>query len=324
MTNEDLLNENYYRLTLKPINTKFLPIWDLYKKQMSCFWTPEEIDFSNDKEDFKKLSDGEQYVIKMILAFFSASDGLVNLNLRERFVKEIKPIEILVAYDYQIVMENIHAEVYSDMLENIIENKDEKDRLINGFKTIESIKNIIDWGKKWIDSSEKLAYRIVAFAIIEGVFFSGAFATIFWLKKYRSQNKLFLNGLFKSNHFITRDESLHVLFACTLYNYINDKLTQYEIEGIFREAVDIAIKFTNETIQIDMIGMNTTLMNEYIKYVADRLLNLLNYNKIYNTENPFQFMESISFISKDNFFETRPDSYQKANKRCSFELLTDF
>lgn len=327
---EDIALDSNSRLTIKPIEHKYDVIWKLYKKQQDSYWRAEEIDFSNDRTDFENvLDDDERHFVKMILAFFAASDGIVNMNLRERFLNEIKITEAQVAYGFQQMMENIHAEVYSDMLTNIIRDETERDQLLNGFKTIDSIKRMTAWAMKWINSSDaSLGKRIVAFAIVEGVFFSGAFASIFWLKKRRSRGKYFMNGLIKSNRFISRDEGMHTNFACILYSFIKNKLSQEEIKEIFDEAIELTTRFTQDAIRCDLIGMNVELMNEYNKYVSDRLVVYLGYKKIYNATNPFTFMESIGFLNKDNFFEVRPDSYQSAHNENNtqdwqFTLLAD-
>lgn len=312
---EEISSENNFRLTIKPIEDKFDVIWKLYKKQQDCYWRAEEIDFSKDRHDFENvLDDDERHFVKMILSFFAASDGIVNMNLRERFLQEIKITEAQVAYGFQQMMENIHGEVYSDMLSNIIRDETEKAQLLNGFKTIASIKAMTAWAMKWINSEDaSIGKRIVAFAIVEGVFFSGAFASIFWLKKRRSRGKYFMNGLVKSNRFISRDEGMHTNFACILYSFIKNRVSYDEIKEIFDEAVALTTSFTQDAIRCDLIGMNVDLMNEYNKYVSDRLVVCLGYPKLYNAKNPFPFMESIGFLNKDNFFEIRPDSYQSAH-----------
>jgi ribonucleoside-diphosphate reductase subunit M2 len=321
---EEISCEDNFRLTIKPIDNKFDSIWKLYKKQQDCYWRAEEIDFSKDRDDFENvLDDDERHFVKMILSFFAASDGIVNMNLRERFLQEIKITEAQVAYGFQQMMENIHGEVYSDMLSNIIRDEAEKTQLLNGFKTIASIKAMTAWAMKWINSKEaSIGKRIVAFAIVEGVFFSGAFASIFWLKKRRSRGKYFMNGLVKSNRFIARDEGMHTNFACILYAFVKNRLSYEEIKEIFDEAVALTTSFTQDAIRCDLIGMNVSLMNEYNKYVSDRLVVYLGYKKIYNATNPFIFMESIGFLNKDNFFEVRPDSYQSAHTETNTHAWT--
>jgi ribonucleoside-diphosphate reductase beta chain len=308
---EELLKEDNQRFTVFPI--KYPSIWKLYKKQLEAFWKAEEIDFSNDKNDYMTLSKDEQNFVKMVLAFFAASDGIVNFNLRERFLKDIKIMEAQTTYGYQMMMESIHGEVYALMLENIIEDKDEREFLFNAIKTVPSIKAMADWAFKWIDSSSSFAFRLIAFAIVEGIFFSGAFASIFWLKKYRSQGKHFMNGFIKSNEFISRDEGMHVQFAVHLYTLLKHRLSNNLVNELIDEAVKISIKFTDDAIKTKLIGMNPDLMEKYIKYIADRLLVSLGYAKLYNEENPFDFMETIGMIRKTNFFEHRPTEYKSAH-----------
>ena len=328
MNIEPLVDPKNSRLTMKPIDPKYKPLWDLYKKQMEHFWKAEEIDFSGDRYDYEKLNKHEQKFIKTVLAFFAASDGIVNFNLSERFLQEITVMEARTAYGFQLMMENIHSEVYSDMLDNIIASSKEREFLFNAIENIPAIKLMKDWAFKWIESDKSLGHRVIAFAIVEGVFFCGAFAAIFWLKKIKGSGQLFMEGLNKSNKFISRDESLHVNFACLLYSYIINKVPMDEVNEIFNDAVNISKNFCDEALQVDMIGMNNDLMFSYIKYTADRLLVNLGYKKLYNETNPFDFMETIGIDSKDNFFETRPDSYQTAdndtNKNWIFKLDNDF
>lgn len=308
---EELLNEEYYRLATKPINPTFKIIWDLYKKQQESSWTAEEIDFSTDRHDFAKLDENKQHFIKMILAFFAGADSIVNLNIRKKFA-DIKVKEAEVAYGFQTMMENVHGEVYADMLINIIEDEKERSELINGFKKVKSIKLMIEWGKKWIDSDRRLAFSIVAFTIFEGLMFSGAFAAIYWLKRIIGEDKM--KGLVQSNNFIAKDEGMHTNFGCVMYDYIKHRLTENEINALMIDAVNIAKGFTQDAIRADMIGMNLNLMSLYLEYVADRLMVYLGYKKIYETNIPdsFQFMESIGFLNKDNFFERRGTEYMKA------------
>jgi ribonucleotide reductase beta subunit family protein with ferritin-like domain len=223
----------------------------------------------------------------MILAFFASSDGIINLNLRERFLKEIKIPEAQCAYGFQLMMENIHGETYSDMLENIVSDVKDREYLFQSIKTIPSIKKISDWAIKWIESSENIGKRIIAFAIVEGIFFSGAFASIFWLKTNRSHGVYFMNGLFKSNKFIARDEGLHTNFACILYSFIKNRVSDSEVYTMFNEAIEIISLFNKDAIKCDMIGLNIDLLNQYIKYVADRLLQMLNYKKQQRHSNCF-------------------------------------
>jgi len=324
---EPILQQENMRLTVFPIQHD--NIWKLYKKMLESFWKAEEIDFSNDKHDFLTLTADEQHFVKMVLAFFAASDGIVNWNLRERFLKDIKIMEAQIAYSFQMTMEGIHGECYSLMLENIIDNKDERNKLFNAIETVPSVKKMAEWAYKWIESSSSFAYRVLAFAIIEGIFFSGAFAAIFWLKKYRSKGQHFMNGLIKSNEFISRDEGMHVNYACILYSMLKHKITSSQVEIIMREAVDISITFTDDAIPCKLIGINNDLMAQYIKYIADRLMVSLGYQKIYQMENPFDFMETIGMVRKTNFFEHRPTEYKSAFSHeikltKKFKILDEF
>ena len=324
---EPLLDPNNERFTIFPI--KYPKIWEFYKTQQELYWKAEEIDFSKDYNDFQKLDKDEQYFIKMILAFFASSDGIVNFNLRERFLKEIKMTEAQVIYSWQMMMENIHGEVYSQMLENIVKDHDEKNRLFDSIRSVESIKMMADWSLKWIESKDPLPYRLIAMGAVEGIFFSGAFAAIFWLKKYRNNGQSIMNGLIKSNQFIARDEGMHVKTACMLYSLIIEKLDTKEVHKIIIEAVEISKIFNKDAIRCELIGMNLELMSEYIEYVADTMLVMFGYDKIYNTTNPFDFMESISLTNKTNFFESRPTEYHVAYTtknvaRDKINILDDF
>lgn len=308
---EELLDKTNSRLATKPIQQKFNVIWVLYKKQVAAFWTPDEIDFTNDRFDFKLLDVNIQHFIKQILAFFAGADTIVVNNIKENFSK-ITVKEAECAYGYQQMMENFHGEVYADMLINIVQDTKERDELINAFKTVDSIKNMINWANKWISSERRIGFTIMAFTIFEGLMFSGAFAAIYWLKKIIGGNKM--KGLIQSNNLIARDEGLHTNFGCLIYDYVIHRLSPEEAKTMMTEAVDIAKTFTHDSIRVDMIGMNEKLMGQYLEYVADRLMIYLGYDKIYNTRNPeaFSFMETIGFLNKDNFFERRPTEYQKA------------
>lgn len=323
---EPILDEKNERLTVFPI--QYNDLWDLYKIQEAAFWKAEEIDFSQDYDDFtNKLSEDEQYVIKMILAFFAGSDGLVNLNLRKRFLNDIKIMEAQITYSFQMMMEGIHGEVYSLMLDNVIKDPVEKNNLFNAIYTIESVKMINEWGKKWIDSNKSFGYRLIAFAIVEGVFFSSAFATIFWFKKFRGNGKQFMNGLIKSNDFIARDEGMHTKFACALYSHINNKIPQQNVFDMVDEALQISKNFAKDTIKCQLLGLNSNQMENYLEYICDRLLVSLGYSKKYETENPFDFMETIGLNKKTNFFESRPTEYQSAytnSNNHELVLLDDF
>lgn len=320
---EDILNPDNKQFTTYPI--KYQSIWDMYQKQLSCFWKAQEIDFSKDYDDFKTLNKDEQHFIKMILAFFASSDGIINFNLGSRFLNEIQIPEALTCYTFQMMMENIHSEVYSLMLDNLVKDKKEKDILLNSIKTIPSIKTIADWSFKWICSKESFAHRVIAFAVIEGILFSGTFASIFWIKKYKSNGKIFLQGLIKSNEFISRDEGLHTLFACEIYKLLKYKLPQEEVYNIIKDGVKVSQSFMNDSLPVKLIGMSNDLMNDYLEYVADRLLVLLGYEKLYGKQNPFQFMETIGMLQKTNFFESRPTEYQSAysdtNKSKKIDMI---
>lgn len=310
---EPITDEAKRKFTVLPI--QYEDVWWYYKRQVACFWKEEELDFSHDYEDFMSLNKGEQHFVEMILAFFAASDGIVNFNLSERFTREITNTEILMAYQFQMMMENIHSTVYSLMLENIVKDTDKRAKLFNAIETVPSVKKMADWAFEWIDSGESLAHRVVAFAIVEGIFFSGAFAAIFWLKKTKQgkSGKPFMNGFITSNKFISRDEGIHTYFACCVYDKLINKLNQEEILKIMIPAVDIAKSFIVESIPVRLIGMNSNMMCEYIENVADRLLFLLGYKKFYNTANPFKFMATIGLNDKSNFFEVRPHEYQDAD-----------
>ena len=321
-SSEYLLNPENNRLTIYPIKNEL--IWKAYKTQQAAFWTAEEIDFSKDYGHFIKLNKNEQHFIKMILAFFSSSDTIVNINLGERFLQEVKIREANVAYTWQMMMETIHSETYSLQIDNIIKDPDEKDKLFNAIKEFPCIAEKASWAFKWIESHESFAMRLIAFAIVEGVFFSGSFCSIYWLKK-----KNVMPGLCASNELIARDEGAHTQFAILLYSMLENKLTESVIHNMFDEAVKIERRFICESLPCALLGMNSDLMSQYIKYVADRLLVQLGYNKLFNVVNPFDFMESISVEGKTNFFESRPTQYQNAsvlnkNKNINFELIEDF
>jgi len=325
LEDEPLLNEDNRRFTVFPI--KYNDIWNMYKKMEACFWKAEEIDFSQDYKDFMTLNEHEKHFLKRILAFFAASDGIVNFNLEKRFGNEIQVMEAKIVYDFQKMMENIHGEVYSQMLDNIIKDNKEKKELFNAINTIPTIKKMADWAFKWINSSDSFAHRVVAFTVVEGVFFSGAFASIFWFKKIKNKGGMFLPGLTKSNEFIARDEGLHTDFGCLLYSHIKNRLSKDTVNNIVEEGVEIAKEFINDALPYKLMGMNKEMMCNYIEYVADRLLISLNYDKKYNKNNPFKFMETIGMIGKTNFFEARPTDYQDANifnTNNEFEIDNDF
>lgn len=304
---EELLTETKNRFVIYPI--KYDKIWKMFKTAESSFWTAEEIDLSKDIDDWDKLSDNERYFIKHILAFFAASDGIVNENLALRFYNEVKIAEARAFYGFQVAIENIHSELYSLMIDTFIKSNDEKDNLFNAMDTIPCIKKKAEWALKWIeDKDTTFAKRLIAFAVVEGIFFSGAFCSIFWLKE-----RGLMPGLCTSNEFISRDEGLHCEFATLLYSMIKNRLSEEEVSNLIREAVDIEIEFITDAIPCNLLGMNAELMKEYIKFVADRLIVQLGYEKLYNTRNPFPFMDRINLEHKTNFFENRESNYSKAN-----------
>jgi len=307
MNTELLLTEEENRLTIFPI--KHNNIWEMYKKAVSSFWSVEEIDLSKDIDHFNNLSDNEKFFIKNILAFFSSSDTIVNINLGERFLSEVKPLEAKFFYGFQMAIENIHSETYSLLIDTYIKDPVEKDNCFNAIQTIPCIKKKADWCFKWIeDDIASFSQRLIAFAIVEGVFFSGAFCSIFWLKE-----RGLMPGLAFSNELISRDEGMHVEFAVLLYSMIENRLDEKTVHEIMKEAVNIEKEFITESINCSMLGMNAELMKTYIEFVGDRLLSQLNYSKIWNVNNVFPFMERISIETKSNFFEGRVSQYSKAN-----------
>jgi ribonucleoside-diphosphate reductase subunit M2 len=318
---DPLLLSDDNRFVMFPI--KHNDIWEMYKKQVDCFWRPEEVDLSKDISNWESLNDNEQYFISMILAFFAASDGIVLENLASRFMNDIQLSEARAFYGFQIAMENMHSETYSLLIETYIKDKEQKDKLFNAITNFPCIKKKSDWAQKWIhDNRSSFATRLVAFACVEGIFFSGAFCSIYWLKK-----RGLMPGLTFSNELISRDEALHCEFAILLYSKLQKKIDKSRIHEIIKEAVDIEIEFICEALPCRLIGMNSDLMTQYIKFVADRLAVQLGYKKIYNISNPFDFMELISLEGKTNFFEKRNDSYALANKtqnNDTFELTEDF
>ena len=305
MQQEPILQENKNRFVIFPIQHD--DIWQWYKKQEASFWTAEEIDLHQDVVDWKKLSDDERYFLKHILAFFAASDGIVNENLAENFVNEVQYSEAKFFYGFQIMMENIHSEMYSLLIDTLVDNDSEKDELFNALERFPAIKKKADWALRWIES-ESFAERLIAFAAVEGIFFSGAFCSIFWMKK-----RGLLPGLATSNEFISRDEGLHRDFACHLHNnHLVNKVPHERIMQILSEALEIEREFITESLPVNLIGMNSKLMSEYLEFVTDHLLETLNCPKVYNTANPFDFMDMISLEGKTNFFEKRVSEYKKA------------
>lgn len=302
---EPLLTEEQ-RLCVSPILHN--DIWTLYKKQMNSFWTREELDLSKDYQDYITLDKDTQYFIKYILAFFATSDGLVFLNIMGNFTKEVKILEAQICYQFQGTMEAIHAEVYSVMIEEIIKDNKEKEELFNAIEKIPCIKKKGEWASTWANSETPFAQRLIAFSIVEGIFFSGAFCSIYWLKQ---QN--IMPGLCMSNEFIARDESMHCEFAYLLYSKIINKLGQKIVHDMVKESVEIEKEFITESLPCKLIGMNSSLMSQYIEFTSDRLLLKLGYDKLYNSINPFIFMENINMSVKNNFFENRTTTYQKLN-----------
>jgi len=318
---ELLLTPDDNRFVMFPI--KCDDIWKMYKKQMDCFWRAEEIDLSKDLTHWDTLNADEKYFISMILAFFAASDGIVLENLASRFMNDVQLAEARAFYGFQIMMESIHSEVYSLLIDTYIKDKDEKLKLFNAITNYPCIKKKADWAQKWIhDNRSSFATRLVAFACVEGIFFSGAFCSIYWLKK-----RGLMPGLTFSNELISRDEALHCEFAILLYSKLQKKIDKARINEIIKEAVDIETEFICDALPCKLIGMNSDLMTQYIKFVADRLVVQLGYKKIYNVSNPFPWMVLISLESKTNFFEKRVSEYALATKEKDeniFDLKEDF
>ena len=305
---EPLLTEDENRFVMFPIEHN--DIWQMYKKSVDCFWRTEEIDMSKDLVHWNSLTDQEQFYIKMILAFFAASDGIVIENLGMRFMSEVQISEARAFYGFQIAMENIHSETYSLLIESYIKDKEEKHKLFNAIDNFPCIKKKADWSIKWInDKRSNFATRLLAFACVEGIFFSGAFCSIYWLKK-----RGLMPGLTFSNELISRDEALHTEFAVLLYKKLQKQLKKSRVHEMIKEAVEIEKEFITEALPCRLIGMNSTLMCQYIEFVADRLVLQLGYEAIYNATNPFDFMEMISIEGKTNFFEKRVGEYALATK----------
>ncbi|MEM9341152.1 MAG: ribonucleoside-diphosphate reductase small subunit [Bacteroidota bacterium] len=325
LTEEPILKENKDRFVLFPIQHD--DIWKFYKKAEASFWTAEEIDLSQDLKDWSQtMSDDEKHFIKHVLAFFAASDGIVNENLAENFVAEVQYTEAKFFYGFQIAMENIHSETYSLLIDTYVKDPKEKDYLFNAIETMDCVKKKADWALRWIDEGS-FAERLIAFAAVEGIFFSGSFCSIFWLKK-----RGLMPGLSFSNELISRDEGLHCDFACLLYNnHVVNKLSPETVREIIADAVTIEKEFVTDALPVRLIGMNSDLMCQYIEFVADRLLMELGCEKIFNSTNPFDFMEMISLQGKTNFFEKRVGEYQKAGvlkegeeEKAKFSLDEDF
>ncbi|MFT4833494.1 MAG: ribonucleoside-diphosphate reductase beta chain [Marinoscillum sp.] len=323
---EPLLKDNPNRFVLFPIQHN--DIWKMYKQAEASFWTAEEIDLSQDLKDWAALNDGERHFIKHILAFFAASDGIVNENLAENMVSEVQYTEAKFFYGFQIAIENIHSETYSLLIDTYVKDSKEKDSLFHAIDTMDCVKRKADWALRWIDKGN-FQERLIAFAAVEGIFFSGSFCSIFWLKK-----RGLMPGLTFSNELISRDEGLHCDFACLLYNsHIQNKLSKDTVSSIIQEAVVIEKEFVSDALPVKLIGMNSDLMCQYIEFVADRLLGELGCEKVYGATNPFDFMDMISLQGKTNFFEKRVAEYQKAGvmdsgngveEKAKFSLDEDF
>lgn len=320
---EPILEENKNRFVLFPIQHD--DIWSFYKRAEASFWTAEEIDLQPDLIDWEtKLNDNERHFVKHVLAFFAASDGIVNENLAENFLSEVQYTEAKFFYGFQVAIENIHSETYSLLIDTYIKDTAEKNHLFNAIDTLDCVRKKADWALRWIEEGN-FAERLVAFAAVEGIFFSGSFCSIFWLKK-----RGLMPGLSFSNELISRDEGLHCDFACLLYNnHLVNKLDKEQVKGIILDAVEIEKEFILDALPVKLIGMNSDLMSQYIEFVADRLLQELGCEKVFNVSNPFDFMDMISIQGKTNFFEKRVGEYQKAgvlnnDSNTTFSLDEDF
>ena len=309
---EPILMENKQRFVLFPIQNN--EIWKMYKKHMASFWTAEEIDMSYDMVDWKKLNKDEQHFIKWVLAFFAASDGIVLENINENFITAVQLPEARCFYGFQAMMENVHSETYSLLIDTYIKDVKEKKKLLNAIETIDCIKQKANWALKWMGNDCAFIQRLVAFACVEGIFFSGSFCSIFWLKK-----RGLMKGLTSSNDFIARDEGLHTDFACLLYRQAKHKLSDELVHQLVKEAVDCEKNFIIDALPCRLIGMNSGMMSDYIEFVSDVLLLSLGHPKLYNTLNPFDFMEMISMQAKSNMFETTVAEYQKAGVMASLD-----
>ena len=320
---EILLSEDEKRFVIFPIKQD--AFWEMYKKAQANFWTAEELDLTKDLKDYNELSKDEQHFLNSVLAFFAASDGIVNENLVERFCNEVQLLEAKFFYGFQIAIENIHSETYSLLIDTYIKDTTLKDKLLNAVNTIPSVKKKADWALKWIGDKSDFSKRVIAFACVEGIFFSGAFCSIFWLKK-----RGLMPGLCHSNELISRDEGLHTEFAVLIHHTLQNKCSNDDIYSIVKEAVMIEKEFITESLPCRLIGMNDNLMSQYIEFVADRLLLMLGLNKVYNSGNPFDWMEAISIQGKTNFFEKRVGEYSNAanpnanNDDNQFDLDEDF
>ncbi|WP_428328860.1 ribonucleoside-diphosphate reductase small subunit [Mucilaginibacter sp.] len=318
---ELLLRENKDRFVILPI--KYPEIWEMYKKCEASFWTAEEIDLSDDMKHWENMNPGEKHFVSHVLAFFAASDGIVNENLAVNFMSEVQLPEARCFYGFQIMMENIHSETYALLIDTYIKDPAEKDRLFHAIDTVPCVGKKAEWALKWINNGT-FAERLIAFAAVEGIFFSGSFCSIFWLKK-----RGLMPGLTFSNELISRDEGMHCEFACLLYRMLSNKLSKEAATAIITDAVEIEKEFISDALPVSLIGMNAKLMSQYIEFVADRWLGELGYDKVYGASNPFDFMEMISLQGKTNFFEKRVGDYQKSGvlnsqESKSFSLDEDF
>ena len=324
-SSSNILKPNPNRFVIFPIQDN--EIWKMYKKHVACFWVAEEVDLSQDAKDWKNLTDGEQHFVTMVLAFFAASDGIVLENLGVNFFEEVQLPEVRAFYGFQMAMENIHAEMYSLLIDTYIKNPAKKDKVLHAMTEYDCVKRKAEWAMKWMNESSPFSTRLVAFAAVEGIFFSGSFCAIYWLKK-----RGLMPGLTFSNELISRDEGLHTDFACLLHTKLSpeEQTDEKTIHEIIREAVRIETYFITEAIPAALIGMNASLMTQYIKFVADRLLLTLKCSKIYNVSNPFEWMEMISLQGKTNFFEKKVGEYQRsgvmntAKENNEFTLHADF
>jgi len=315
---EPLLKENPRRFVLFPI--QYNDIWKFYKQAEASFWTVEEVDLGGDRESWEKLTENEQHFIKHVLAFFAASDGIVNENLVMNFAKEIQIPEARSFYGFQQAIENIHSEMYSILIDTYIRDEEEKTKLLNAIETIPCVQHKAKWAMKYMDSEKNtFGERLVGFAAVEGIFFSGSFCAIFWLKK-----RGMMPGLCFSNELISKDEGLHTNFACLLFKYIVNKPSKERIREIITDAVSIECEFVKDALPVELIGMNSNAMIQYIKCCADRLLNALGCEKVYNTPNPFEWMELISIDGKTNFFEKRVSEYSVGGMKKTFGFDDDF
>ena len=320
---EPLLKDDETRYVLFPL--KWPAIWKAYENHKKAFWTAQEIDYTADQSDWESLNDDERYFIEHILAFFAGSDGIVLENLITNFCSDVQVPEARCFYGFQAMMENIHSEVYSLLIETYVKDPERKNKLFNAIQTIPCVARKAKWAVKWINKDTSFAERLVAFAVVEGIFFSGSFCAIFWLK---SRGKM-VKALGKSNELIARDEGLHTDFAVLLYSHLKNKLSQEKIEEIIKEAVNIEVNFICESLPCRLISMNSELMTQYIKFVADRLVQQLGYTKIYNAQNPFPFMDNMNLDGKTNFFEQRVTEYQhsasvSSKSERTFDLDDEF